>query len=225
MAEEKKNSFPGMPDAHWCGLRKKFQQSLPNVVTDNYLASVLDMQLVSARANVLPALKVAKIIDQDGKTLERAKQWRDDDQYAKVCEEIRSDIYPREPLDAIPDPLDNRQAAKRWFANYAGAGTSAVGKMVKFYSLLSQADPAKAQKRSKPPKATQPNSRENAPAKAPRNAVGNGQTMRGTVQNAQPEGQKSETPELHINLEIHISSDSSPDQIDQIFASMAKHIH
>jgi hypothetical protein len=78
------------------------------VVTDNYLASVLDMKLASARANVLPALKVAKIIDQDGKTLERAKQWRDDDQYAKVCEEIRSDIYPRELLEAIPDPLANR---------------------------------------------------------------------------------------------------------------------
>lgn len=44
----------------------------------------------------MPALKVAKIIDQDGKTLERAKQWRDDDQYAKVCEEIRSDIYRRD---------------------------------------------------------------------------------------------------------------------------------
>jgi hypothetical protein len=225
MAEEKKNSFPRMYTAHWWELRKKFQQSLPGVVTDNYLASVLDMRQASARANVLPALKVAKIIDQDGKTLERAKQWRDDDQYAQVCEEIRSDIYPRELLEAIPDPLDNRQAAERWFANYTGAGTSAVGKMVRFYSLLSQVDLAKVQERSKPPKATQPNSREIAPAKAPRNAVGNGQAMRGTGQNAQPEGQKSETPELHINLQIHISSDSSPDQIDQIFASMAKHIY
>jgi hypothetical protein len=211
MAEEKKNSFTVMPNAHWWGLRKKFQQSLPGVVTDNYLASVLDMKLASARANVLPALKVAKIIDQDGKTLERAKQWRDDDQYAKVCEEIRSDIYPRELLDAIPDPLANRQPAERWFANHTGAGTVAVGKMVSFYSLLSQADPAKVQERSKPAKATKPDSRENARAKAPRNAVSNGQAMRGAVQNSQQEGQKSETPELHINLQIHISSDSSAD--------------
>jgi hypothetical protein len=49
--------------------------------------------------------------------------------------------------------------------------------------------------------------------------------MRGAVQNSQQEGQKSETPELHINLQIHISSDSSADQIDQIFASMSKHIY
>jgi hypothetical protein len=54
-------------------------------------------------------------------------------------------------------------------------------------------------------------------------AVGNGQAMRGTVQNAQQEGQKFETPELHINLQIHISSEA--DQIDQIFACMAKHIY
>lgn len=31
-------------------------------------------------------------------------------------------------------------------------------------------------------------------------------------------------PNLHINIQIHISADSSPDQIDQIFASMAKHL-
>jgi hypothetical protein len=86
--------------------------------------------------------------------------------------------------------------------------------MVSFNSLLSQADPAKAQERSKPAKATKPDSRENARAKAPRNAVSNGQAMGGTVQNAQQERQKSETPELHINLQIHISSDSSADQAE-----------
>jgi hypothetical protein len=204
MAEEKKNSFPVMPNAYWWRLRRKFQQSLPGVVTDNYLASVLDMKPASARANVLPALKVAKIIDRGGKTLEWAKQWRDDDQYAKVCEEIRSDIYPQDLLDAIPDPL-------------------AIGKMVSSYSLLSQADPAKAQERSKPAKVTKLDARQNARARAPMKAVGNGQAMRGTVQNAQQEGQKFETPELHINLQIHISSEA--DQIDQIFASMAKHIY
>lgn len=32
-------------------------------------------------------------------------------------------------------------------------------------------------------------------------------------------------PGVHINLEIHISADSTADQIDQIFAAMAKHIY
>jgi hypothetical protein len=32
-------------------------------------------------------------------------------------------------------------------------------------------------------------------------------------------------PGININLEIHISADSTPDQIDAIFASMSKHIY
>lgn len=36
--------------------------------------------------------------------------------------------------------------------------------------------------------------------------------------------EKSGFPNLHINIQIHISADSAPEQIDQIFASMAKHL-
>lgn len=33
------------------------------------------------------------------------------------------------------------------------------------------------------------------------------------------------SPSLYIDIQIHISSDASADQIDQIFASMAKHLY
>lgn len=32
-------------------------------------------------------------------------------------------------------------------------------------------------------------------------------------------------PSLHIDIQIHISAESGPDQIEQIFASMAKHLY
>lgn len=32
-------------------------------------------------------------------------------------------------------------------------------------------------------------------------------------------------PTLHIDIQVHISPEASPDQIDQIFASMAKHLY
>jgi hypothetical protein len=32
-------------------------------------------------------------------------------------------------------------------------------------------------------------------------------------------------PGLHIDVQIHISPEAAPDQIDQIFASMAKHLY
>ena len=35
----------------------------------------------------------------------------------------------------------------------------------------------------------------------------------------------SNLPELHVDVQIHIDSTASPKQIDQIFASMARHLY
>lgn len=37
--------------------------------------------------------------------------------------------------------------------------------------------------------------------------------------------QTGQLPPLHIDIQIHISADSRPEQIEQIFASMAKHLY
>jgi hypothetical protein len=34
----------------------------------------------------------------------------------------------------------------------------------------------------------------------------------------------SALPQLHVNIQLHISPDTSPEQIDRIFESMAKHL-
>ena len=94
------------------------------------------MKEVSARANVLPYLVQLGIVDDEGRTVDRARQWRDDTQYPDVCREMREDVYPRELLDAVPNPSENREAAARWFANSTGKGRAAVDKMVSVYSLL-----------------------------------------------------------------------------------------
>lgn len=223
---EVKRSYPMLPVAHWWSLRKKFKQSIPGVVTDNYLATVLSMSVDSARANVLPFLKTLGIIDDDGKTGERAKLWRDDGHYPEVCKSIIAEVYPQELIDAVPDPRQNREAAKRWFANHTGSGDSACGRMAALYTILVDADPAGQPdgQKSKPEtkaagikqasKASKPQTRPRAapiekdppppPASAPRRHDG---------------------PEVSINLQIHISADASADQIEQIFAAMSKHIY
>lgn len=38
-------------------------------------------------------------------------------------------------------------------------------------------------------------------------------------------GAKSNNPSLHIDIQVHVSSEASAEQIDQIFASMAKHLY
>jgi len=141
MAEEKKG-FPMLPVAHWWSLRRKFTQSIPGVVTDGYLATVLDMEANSARANVLPFLKALGIIDEEGRPKERAKLWRDDVHYQDVCRAILSEVYPKELVDAAPNPRTDRDAARRWFANHTGAGSADCNRMAALYIVLTEAEPS-----------------------------------------------------------------------------------
>jgi hypothetical protein len=214
-----------LPVGHWWALRKKFKQSIPGVVTDNYLATVLDMEVKSARANVLPFLRTLGIIDDDGKPKERAKKWRDDDHYPEVCLAILREVYPKDLLDAVADPKTSRSKAERWFGNHTGAGEAACRRMAALYSVLVEANPAgeaggsktgdsakAAKKLPQKPRAARKEQAElpaNPPATPP--AAQNPATSAG--------------PGININLQVHISADASADQIEQIFAAMAKHIY
>lgn len=215
--EEQKKSYPMLPIAHWWALRKKFKQSIPGVVTDGYLATVLQMQAQSARANVLPYLKDLKIIEDDGKTGDRAKQWRDDARYPAVCKEILVEVYPEELRDAVADTTQRTQA-ESWFANETGTGKSAAGRMAQLYMVLLEGDPAKqvaSDKAEKPKKAQKLAPKAAKIHKAPPAVPAPGHVA----------SEHFEAPGIHINLEVHISADSTNDQIDAIFASMAKHIY
>jgi hypothetical protein len=132
--------FPTLPAKQWWALRTKFKQTIPTRVTPAYLAAALGMQEKSAKANVLPALLAVGLINSDGIPTERAKRWRDDDQYADVLKEMREQIYPTDLLEAIPNPKDNRASTERWFANRTGHGLSAAQKMANFYELLTATD-------------------------------------------------------------------------------------
>jgi Family of unknown function (DUF5343) len=222
MAEQKK-SFPMLYISHWWALRKKFKQSIPGVVTDGYLATVLEMKANSARANVLPFLKTLGIIDADGKTGDRARQWRDDGHYSSVCKAILMEVYPQELLDAVGDTAQRSQA-ESWFANETGSGAAAVSRMAALYMVLLEGDPAKqadqekaerAKKNERPTEKLEKNSGAQVSAPAP--------SYEPAIVHTAP--QNPQLPSININLEIHISADSTPDQIDAIFTGMAKHIY
>jgi hypothetical protein len=226
MAEQKK-PFPMLPIAHWWALRKKFKQSIPGIVTDKYLATVLEMEVNSARANVLPFLKTLGIIDDEGKTTDRAKLWRDDIHYPEVCQAIVKEVYSKDLIEAVPNPNQERSQAERWFANHTGTGHAAVRRMAALYATLVEADASKqpGQEKKSPPKKAQKQHtkpRETRMAKAAANETASSplpsstQALSGPIPIA---------PGININLQIHISADASSDQIDQIFASMAKHIY
>jgi hypothetical protein len=187
---------------------------------------VLDMKVDSARANVLPFLRQMGIVDEEGKTGERAKLWRDDERYPDVCKAILEELYPKELLDAAPDPEQDRARAERWFANHTGTGEAAAGRMASLYSVLVQADASKAPE-DRPRKSTQ----DPPTAKREKKIVANAAEHKssepevGDNPGRRDKAPQSAVPGININLQIHISADSTPDQIDQIFASMAKHIY
>jgi len=226
MADEKRR-FPMLPLGHWWALRRKFKQSIPGVVTDNYVATVLDMKVESARANVLPFLKMMGIIDEDGKTAERARLWRDDEHYPEVCRAILKEIYPQELLDAVQNPKADRTKTQRWFANHTGVGEAASSRMAALYTVLVNADPTgdvTPTKEREPPRpakgrAPQPRSNKREQEQTPSKP----DTMAPVARPAN--GAPSAAPGIAINVQIHISADASSDQIEQIFASMAKHIY
>src|SRR5258708_18274726 len=125
-------SYPMISASAWWAIRKKFIQSMPPRVNESYLALLLHMEEKSAK-NLLYPLKRVGLIDNDGKLTERANRWRDNEQYASVCEEMRTEIYPHELLDLLPGSDASRTAIENWFANRAGIGATTKKMIAAFY--------------------------------------------------------------------------------------------
>lgn len=226
MAEN--NSYPMLSASNWWNIRKKFKQTIPGTVTASYVSSILNMQERSAANNVMPYLRQIGIIDAEGKTGERAKLWRDDIDYPKVCEEIRKEIYPQELLD-IPCVTDeDRESVKRWFARTTGTGESTVGKISTFYFLLCDKDPSKepTAKQGIPTK-VKPSSRTSSRPAHVETVVSSTENIKNqeTDKSSTHSVCKPNIPAININLQIHISPEASPEQIEKIFESMSKYIY
>jgi Family of unknown function (DUF5343) len=224
MPDQSKKTFPSIPVSHWFALRSQFKKSIPGTVTTNYLASVLTMTELSARNNILPALRQIGLIDADSKTnQEMAKKFRDDETYPALCHSLVKSIYPQELQDAFPDKESNKDKVKSWFMNHSGQGESGGGKMAGFYLTLLDANPSSiggaTAKAAIPKKEAKPKPATSQKQKPTTNSLGVPE---------QPAPNMTRTnagPELNINIQIHISSDASPDQIKSIFENMAKYIY
>lgn len=223
MAAEVKRSYPSMPTPHWWSLRRKFRTAIPKEVTATYLAAALGMAANSAQTNIMPSLRTTGIIDNDGKPTSRAVSWRDDAKYAEVCEEIRKAVYPQELLDLAPDSSVGRQTIQAWFASHTGLGESGAAKMASFYLMLLEADPEKQQDApaAAPNGGTRP-----APRQAKKSAKAAPLKEQPATKHTPPPAPPAERsgPSLHINVQVHIAADANADQIDAIFASMAKYL-
>lgn len=241
MAEEKKKGYPKIPRANWFLLRDKFKQRTPERVSPSYIASALSMGEASASANIIPPLRAFGLIDDEGKPSDLAYDWRDDSKYAEVCKQILETTYPQELRDLFHDASTPAKNIESWFARDAKVGQAAARAYAATYLMLLEADLAKAKEQNgskpkaanaagKPAKAT---SKAPAPTKAAKavpaaaapaahEAAKSGNEHGGP--GGDGDGRRGFSPKLHVDIQIHISPDSSPEQIDKIFESMAKHL-
>lgn len=223
MAE--KETYPRFPEKSWWALREQFKKSMPTSVTPKYIATVLSpMDERSAKNNLYPYLIMLKIIDSNGKPTQRAINWRDDTLYGSVCDEVVAEIYPKELTEACIGPEPDREAVQRWFAKTLGVGNDAASRMAGFYILLitkrigaqvkvnnstnKTSRPKSVKQRMKPEVEKEPKEKLNevTPIEVPNQKT----TSKATI---------------HIDLQIHISPDSTPELIDKIFESIKKHLY
>lgn len=222
MSEQINNSYPMISEKNWWILRDKFKASLPATVTPNYIKTLLTMSGdSSAKSNVIVPMKRIGLLDDDNKPTALANEWRLDDKYKSACDKIIRTVYPTELLDLFPESDIDRSVAENWFMSQ-GVGQGAAGKMAALFILLKSG--IIKDKKSITSKQT--------------NGAKKSTSTTGKSKNFKKENIATETvlnpvniqssvnqPNLHIDLQIHISPESTPEQIETIFASMAKHLY
>jgi hypothetical protein len=228
--------YPIIPAKNWWDLRRKFQQAPPKGDVDaKYLSGLLNISEAAA-ANLVPSLRAVGLIDESNKATARAMAWRDDDQYQTVTQAMIAEIYPQGLLDLAAPPDPDSTVVEKWFARETHTGESASQKLARFFVLLAAGDPSKTDQQERPA----PQARRPAAAKAPearsagapaRRAAG--QPLAAAASGAAPAGTKEshqgsghhQLPDVHIDVQVHIDPAATAEQIDQIFASMARHLY
>ena len=226
-------TYPKISRKLWWLLRERFKKTIPTVVTPTLVNSLSPMADASARSNVISPLRELGLLDDDNKPTEWAMRWRHDDDYAAVCHEIRKKIYPAELVEAFSDPDTNqKEQIKSWFMKVGHVGEAAARMYADTYLLLSQADPAKGEEKAsstaptragkiKPPTE---NKKSAKVASAPSKATAAQELVKQEAPEAPVPPGYRRTPAIHIDVQVHISPDTSAEQIDRIFESMAKHL-
>lgn len=223
-------TYPKISRKLWWLLRDRLKQSVPSTISTTLISALSPMTDASARSNVLSPLRQLGLLDDAGKPTDLAERWRHDDEYVAVCHEIRQKVYPHELIEAFPEATDNqRDAIKKWFMKVGQVGEGAAGKFADTYMLLSDADLTKANEKTSGDPASKA-ARSATKPKAPRTPTA--QRQPNTPNDSpnpppaadHPGGAARRMPAIHIDVQVHISPDTPPDQIDRIFESMAKHL-
>ncbi|QDG68523.1 hypothetical protein NIBR502772_22000 [Pseudarthrobacter sp. NIBRBAC000502772] len=230
---EQKTAYPYMSPSVWTSLRRVFFKQVPSKVSLTYLSSILSITEKTAK-NILPQMRNVGLIDQDGVPTDLAQDFRFEETYPKVCDTILESLYPLEVREIFPSPDADPAAVANWFMRHSKSGQASANVVAKFYLHLVAKEPLPEDVKPRTPRAAKQKSKPAAPAKSePEKVTEKADIPAESFAPVQPQpnghphpvAQQHSGPSLHVDLQVHIDSSASADQIDAIFASMAKHLY
>ena len=170
--------------------------------------------------SILKILPFIGFTDDSGKPTDTWLSYRGADHkkvLASAIIEGYSDLYKTYPDAHTRDEttLDS------FFSTKSTAGKQVISRTVKTFAILCELadfDGIQSTSPHPPVKQSKPQGIVSKPIESQK-------TRTDVAVTSNPPATGQDKPSLHIDIQIHISPDASADQIDQIFASMAKHLY
>lgn len=227
-------TYPKVSAKSWNVLRARVATAPSTKLTPTFVASILGMaNPASARDNIVGPLRRLGLVEEDGGLTARGAKWRIDAQYDQACKEILDEIYPDDLKSLVgPDGSMRKSEITSWFS-HQGLGESNARQMAATFMIIAEKklpEPGDVEPKKKPSRITA-KPRKNLAAVAKADLPEPGSTAIATFDVDDSVSQRPSTgvakaaPNVHIDIQIHIPAAATADQIDQIFASMAKHLY
>ena len=219
-------AYPKVTAKAWTTLRARATAAPSTKFTPAAVAALMEMSSPnSALDNTVRPMRRLGLIDEDGALTARGNKWRVNSSFDDACQEILDEIYPEE-LGALvgEDGRPDAAKVKTWF-DHKGYGESNARQMAATYVMVASkqipespaTDSGKIKKKASPAKKPAAKSPESKEIEKPDEVV--------APEPPTPPGNSQSGPTVHLDIQIHIPADATPEQIDQIFSSMSRHLY
>lgn len=218
-------SYPKLGETAWRTLRTRAAQAPSTRFTPATVAAIMNLGgPASATQNVVSPMRKLGLIDENGTLTDLGNKWRNDATYAEACQEILDEVYPPELAGfTTPEGSPDKATVTKWFQHQKFGDSNAKQMAAAYVMIAEKKVPEASDKEAKPrAKRQQPPGGATKASKHTVNPAGNEAVATASPPQAtQPMGR----PDIHLDFQIHIAADASPEVIEQIFASMAKHLY
>lgn len=220
------NGFPKVTAKAWRTLRTRAASAPSTRFTPATVAALMGMaNPKSAADNTVYPMRRLGLIDDEGVLTERGNKWRTDGSFGAACDEILEDVYPAELATLVDDHGNpDQQHVRTWF-DHKGFGDSNARQMAATYVMIASKTIPEPMASSSGG-ATKPPAKKAVPPKRTADAKKRDATDRVPPPPPVDRDQRHGAgPNVHLDIQIHIPAAATAQQIDQIFASMARHLY